>query len=95
MYIVYLLAKHLSILSLLLCYAWGKEKAGGKLSVGPRERKKQTGNNVVAICMKGLHYKMSMADLVVCPVSPGKTENNHFNWAADVQTWLETLCHTL
>lgn len=84
MYIVCLPAKHLRFLSLLLCNAWGKEKAGGKLSVGPRERKKQTGHNVLAICMEGLHYKMSMTNLVVCPVSPGKTENKHFKWAADV-----------
>lgn len=87
-YTVCLLAKHLSILLLLLCYAWGKEKVGGKLSVEPGERKKQTGHNVVTICMKGLHHEMAMANLVVCPVSPGKREKTHLNWAADVQGWV-------
>lgn len=39
-YIVCLLAKHLSVLSLLLRYAWGKEKAERKLFLEPREKKK-------------------------------------------------------
>lgn len=38
---------------------------------------------------KGLHQKMAITNLVVCPISPEKSDKTHFNWAADVQGLLE------
>lgn len=66
----------------------GQRKGRMKALCRSWERKKQTGHNVVAICMKGLHHKMAMANLVVCPVSPERTEKTHLNQAADVQGWV-------
>ena len=53
--------------------------------MGPGEGKKQTGHNVVAICVKELHNQIAMANLMVRSVSPEKTEKTHLKWVADVR----------
>lgn len=65
------------------------QRKGRRKALRRTSGKKKAGHNVVAVCMKGLHQKMAMANLVVCPVSLGKSEKILFDWAADMQSWLE------